>query len=302
MNLKYLSAEWHAERRNFVGASEAASLLKANPFKTLAELAYEKKEGSPLREPSQTQKSRMFLGLDLEPKIIYDINSNLAHFGLSSEIKASQNSFFDKKHKLMATIDAESIDGSTAVEIKTTSQSWNGVLPKNYDIQVQTQNICKPFKKHVLVVLSFKNQKYDFFNIKINKALQERIKKASLLFWNRLENDYESFFTNTNKLSRPAIGLEKSLIKKYSNLKAREAKLKKELEMVRNKILERMAELDEFTDENENKLISKNVFFGTLFDKKIVEAKAPALYNEATKKAKTATTVLVLPRKKGDFK
>jgi putative phage-type endonuclease len=129
------SAEWHAMRKKFIGASDASALLGVSPWKTAYDVFLEKC-GTDIKEaPKNPYMQR---GIDLEPEA-------LRAFELATGFLMSPMVLFSPKYEwMMASLDGLSIYGDAACEIKCPGEKdhlhciYIGI-PEKYMPQLQHQ-------------------------------------------------------------------------------------------------------------------------------------------------------------------
>ncbi len=125
------SASWHALRKRKITATDAVIIMRESPWKTPANLYYEKISDSPPGIPNQ----RMQRGLDLEP--------------IARDLFISQKGFIIQpavvvKDWAMASLDGISAALTVIVEIKCPgardhSLAMDGIVPDHYRAQLQHQ-------------------------------------------------------------------------------------------------------------------------------------------------------------------
>lgn len=129
------SAEWHAMRKQYIGASDASALLGVSPWKNAYDVWLEKC-GTETIEPSKNPW--MQRGIDLEDEA-------LRAFELETGYLMSPIVLVNPRHQfMMASLDGFEIEGKAAVEIKCPGKkdhesATQGVIPEKYVPQLQHQ-------------------------------------------------------------------------------------------------------------------------------------------------------------------
>lgn len=130
--------EWHAMRRNKIGASDAPVIMKKSPWKTPYQLWQEKLE----LVDGQTTNSAMQRGNDLEPVAKQALEAKLG-MPLGPQIRLAT-----ARSWMMASLDAVSFDERTVAEIKCPGKADHetalaGHVPEKYYPQLQHQiEVC----------------------------------------------------------------------------------------------------------------------------------------------------------------
>jgi putative phage-type endonuclease len=140
------SPEWHAFRKNGVGASEVAAVLGESPYCS--------------RETLLARK----LGCEDEQRTTEYMANGIAREDFlrqAMEVKLDTPLFpavyqHDTCPRLFASLDGLSADGTQIVEIKTCSWSTlenarMNVIPRHHEYQIQAQLMCCPSAIHVVV-------------------------------------------------------------------------------------------------------------------------------------------------------
>jgi putative phage-type endonuclease len=125
------------------GASEAPTLMGANPYQTIADLALNKWAPTEVSE----QNDAMLRGNVLEPALVTYAAQLIDQPVITPDVMYANG-------RLIATLDGLSQDGSVIVEAKTTtSYSSDDDIPAAYYWQAVAQLFCCPSADRVLVVV-----------------------------------------------------------------------------------------------------------------------------------------------------
>ena len=203
------SDEWHALRsldpgRNpqfVIGASDAATVLGVNPYKTPLRLYYEI-QGLVDRDPPNLAMKR---GTLLEP-VVMQIWVEESGQGVVECLPMLMSIEYPY---IAASIDGVTDDGQAIVEIKTTTkamyrpESWDHLdgppkyfgdhddhIPYNYYLQVQQQMLVSGIQVAYLAVM-FDPRTVKFYRIEGSMAVQEEIKEALTKFYIDTINNQE---------------------------------------------------------------------------------------------------------------
>lgn len=155
---------WIQYRKNFVCASESATILKISPFQTALEL-WEEKLG--IRKPKPIN-SAMQRGMILEPKARHLFEEKTGML-MVSDVKIHNIETW-----LLASLDGISICGKEILEIKCTSKknhemAKTGKIPEHYYPQIQHQIfVCGVDRCHycsfdgtdIVVVVVYRDNNY----------------------------------------------------------------------------------------------------------------------------------------------
>lgn len=172
----------HLDRKNYLGASEAAAAIGMNPWRTPLDLWTEKTGQS---EPFHGNEKTMW-GQILEEPI-------LRHLAEQTGLKIHRNStvYRSQEHPFMAaTPDGKVVKEPIGVEIKTggffTRSEWGesgtDQVPDAYLVQVMHQAIVCKFQSVLLAVL-LGGQDFRFYQIKFDQELSELVIKKEAEFW-----------------------------------------------------------------------------------------------------------------------
>jgi putative phage-type endonuclease len=151
------STEWFTMRKQYIGASDASSVLGVSPWKTSYQLWIEKTS----KDPNESiPNPRMQRGLDLEPKALSLFEQETGYL-MSPKVLISPSHQF-----MMASLDGLCIDDKIAVEIKCPGFkdheiALEGKVPDKYIPQLQ----------HQLCVLNAEKMYYESYNPDHEKTL-----------------------------------------------------------------------------------------------------------------------------------
>ena len=133
------TSEWHAMRREKIGASDAPIILELSPWKTPKALWMEKLG---LTEPPP-MTAAMQHGIDTEP-LAREAFEKITGIFVLPEVRIHPD-----LHWMMASMDGVSLDGTNAVEIKCPrsridhDKAQSGIIPEKYFPQLQHQmHVC----------------------------------------------------------------------------------------------------------------------------------------------------------------
>jgi putative phage-type endonuclease len=134
LNLRQGTPEWHAYRKDKIGASLAPIIMGVSPWQTPLQL-WEEMQGI---RPPKSQTESMKIGLDLEQRArnLFEIQTGICVCDAVYQ--------HDTVEWLFASLDGLSEDGKTAVEIKWPKKEFhelasNGKVPECYYPQLQHQ-------------------------------------------------------------------------------------------------------------------------------------------------------------------
>ena len=179
VELQQGSKEWHAWRRNGIGASDAPAIMGENRFKSRSSLLNEKISNRRVR-----LNDKMKEGTALEPEARKSFESEL-------EVDVPAVCLESTKYAwLKASLDGLSLDGTVAVEIKCGESSYeyvkkHGTVPRYYYGQLQ----------HILAItglpiIHFWNyrprRKPVRLEIKRNNEYISRLRAMEEAFWSEL--------------------------------------------------------------------------------------------------------------------
>ena len=191
---------WLEFRQNGIGASEIATVMGLNQYKSAHQLFYEKVEGAPEQEDSIA----MFMGRYNEDSI-----ADLWQYWESDQITMMQN-YNEKKivrkcrkinaylinpqhPHLFASLDRvinkNGTDKEQALELKTISafsaDQWISGIPPQYIVQLQQQLLVADLEEGELCIL--KDGRYmEVYSFSRNEEIINSIIEQSTLFWNNV--------------------------------------------------------------------------------------------------------------------
>lgn len=176
--------EWLAERRNSLGASEAAAALGVSPYQTPIEL-WQRKLGI---MPDQDESEAMRWGSLLEPIILAEYQRRTGR-----RVVAEQEFLRHPGYPcLTATLDARCEDGRL-VEVKTASawaREWGeestDEVPEPYLVQVAHQfAVTGAMVADVVVLIG--GQRLLTYTVERNEVLVDHVVRRGLEFWGHVE-------------------------------------------------------------------------------------------------------------------
>lgn len=138
------------------GASEAPTLMQANPYATIADLAIDKWGEAEVSE----QNAAMQRGNVLEPALVAHAADLLGEPVVTPDVMYNVG-------RLVATLDGITEDNKTIVECKTTtSYSSDDEIPDAYYWQAVAQLACVPEAEKVLVVVLDKRMRLGTWEVR----------------------------------------------------------------------------------------------------------------------------------------
>jgi len=174
------SKEWLELRKHHIGASEAATILKIDPWKSPYNL-FEEKLG--LIVPRETEAMRR--GKEME-------SYAREEFEKVTGIKMTPQVMFHPEVKyMMASMDGVSEDGRQALEIKCPGEATYklaiaGKVPEHYNAQLQHQMAVMGLQ--VIFYFCFDGSTDIVLEIERNKDYIVTSYREEAEFWNRLQN------------------------------------------------------------------------------------------------------------------
>lgn len=199
------SVEWLDARCKYITATEVASLLGFNKYKSAAKVLKEK-----LEPPVKVDNVYMRAGRLLEPSVLIAVSET----GIPSKSAAKDGHvlmYMNEELKLSASLDGlVTIKGKEYIlEAKTTSpdkfELWEENPPINYILQVQTQLIVTETNTAVLACLeSTFPFKLILYKVDSDIKVQDLIKEETLRFWKYYEEKrkFTAHAVVTNKINQ----------------------------------------------------------------------------------------------------
>lgn len=228
LDLKQNTPEWDEFRKKSIGASNAAAIMRASPWKTKHDVYDEMVNGKKVFINSSMQK-----GMELEPVALMWCMGNLETF-LSPKVVV--NSSIPYAH---ASLDGLSNDLSIAVEIKVVGEkthkiALDGKIPEHYQWQMVHQMAIAnlPFMYYCSYFEC--NGELDVRMIRFDRDMDKEVTYLDEL--NRFWMDY---FLNSNPIEEPkkatilVPGETEKAIRLQANLHTRES-VKKEISMLQD--------------------------------------------------------------------
>jgi len=189
VNIEQGTVEWHALRKQHIGASEISIINGTNPWKTIRDLW---KEKTNRKDPDKINDAmRRGINLEGEARNVYM---------QAKGISMMPSIYFDDKWEIaMASLDGISSDGKIILEIKCPIkrdiyfQAIDKQLPDYYFDQIQWQLMIT--KAEYCDYMVYKNE-FEFQIIKIIplKSYQEMLVKKAKIFWDHVLSDTPPFF------------------------------------------------------------------------------------------------------------
>jgi predicted phage-related endonuclease len=175
--------EWHAARRNGIGASEVGVLFGCDPYRTQAEL-YAMKVGELVDE--ETEEMRM--GRLLEPFLL-TLCRTCENCGQRRKLQAWQEMVIDgEAPHLFSTPDAYYEDCSTGandgvLETKATSEAESPAGPPlRWQLQVASQQSCTG-ARHAKIAALYQSTRFRIHDVPRNDAVITAIRERVEWWW-----------------------------------------------------------------------------------------------------------------------
>ena len=223
------SKEWLEMRRRYIGASDCATILKIDPWKTQYDLFEEKlglvttKENEAMRrgkelEPKAREEFEKVTGIKVEPRVMFHPDINY----------------------MMASMDGISDDGKTGVELKcpgplTYKLAMEGKVPENYQAQLQHQMAVTGLK--TLFYFCFDGETGILLEIERNDSYIEIIYREEEEFWNRLQNFDPPPLSNKDFIPMDSLEWNQTAYE-YSMMKKMREKYEREEEALRQRLID----------------------------------------------------------------
>lgn len=228
-NIEQGSKEWLELRKRHIGASEAATILKIDPWRTPYSLFEEK-----LGLIKTVENEAMRRGKELE-------SHAREEFEKATGIKVTPQVLFHPEIKyMMASMDGVSEDMKQAVEIKVPGEltyklAMAGKVPEHYNAQLQ----------HQMAVLGLQSMFYFCFDgstgivleIERNNDLIDLIYREEADFWSRLQNFDPPPLTNKDITVKDDLEWKQTAYE-YANMKALREKYEREEESLKQRLIE----------------------------------------------------------------
>lgn len=182
------SAEWHETRRRSIGASEAAAVLNASPFKSALELWAEKR-GLLSPEFDEETLERLMIGTLMEPVIggLYTARTGavLQHCGQGDPVYHPRF----PEVPLSCTPDFIVLIDDGLVEAKNVSawmaQAWRDEPPLGYQVQAQAQLACCPGRPYVDAAGLIGGSKLVVHRVERDAAFISELERTVADWWTR---------------------------------------------------------------------------------------------------------------------
>ena len=183
--------EWLGLRKKYITATEVGSILGVNKFRSANKMWQEKTgEGKAF-----TGNAYTLIGQLLEPVVVA-----LTNIALEEDFKLyeGRNFFTNDELRLGATPDAH--NGECILECKTTKPAnvlrYSGSPPEHYIVQLMTQLMLEPERKHGYITLMSTNLSQNspelklplvIFKVERNETLMKIIKDEAKRFFETVE-------------------------------------------------------------------------------------------------------------------
>ncbi len=185
INLQQGTDDWHAWRRQGIGASDAPTIMGENPWKKREELLIEKQQG---KVPPQTYVMRR--GHQLEPEARREYETILNRKVVPQCIQSTVHGW------LIASVDGLSADGGVVVEIKCGKSAYSyssttGKVPQYY--YAQLQHILAVTKLEMIDYWSYQPKSPSIhIVVKRDSAYIERLLAVELKFFQQFDGNQSS--------------------------------------------------------------------------------------------------------------
>lgn len=175
-----LTKEQLEERKNYIGASEAAAVLGLSRFDTPLGI-WAVKTGQ--LAPSEEETLPMWVGTESEEMV-----AKRFMLETGKKVRRVNDTLYHKEHPFLACHLDRKVEGEdTILECKTANafkyREWEDDIPTEYIVQVYHELACSGYKKAYIACL-IGNSKFVFKEIfRDEKVIQDMIKKE-VSFWN----------------------------------------------------------------------------------------------------------------------
>ena len=178
--------EWLQERQKGIGASDAAAVLGANPFRSSLEVYLNKI--TPLEEQEREDSDSMFFGKESEPMVakryIKKTGRKLLDLGDYTILQSVVNPIFTAT--LDRVIEPSNGNGAGILEIKTAghrmADRWEEEPPDYYQVQLQHQLLVTGLQWGSLAVL-IGGQEFKWFDIPRHEGIISLLREKLVEFW-----------------------------------------------------------------------------------------------------------------------
>lgn len=199
MKNKQGSAQWLAERQNYIGGSDAPIIMRQSPWSTPYEL-WQRKLGL-LDE--QTQTFAMSRGVELEPEARQWACDHLGHDFYPQVVYHPEYDY------MRASLDGLTLDGKIAIEIKCPGESSHikaksGEIPDVYIYQLQHQLACSSIDMLYYVSYFKVGDEIDAVALPVQRdhALIAELIQEEAAFWDLVKTQIPPPLTNRDYVDR----------------------------------------------------------------------------------------------------
>lgn len=213
LNVIFASPEWKEYQFPCLGASEVATVMGLNPYKSIIELYFEK---IGIKEIFDQDNAAMFWGRELEEQVADkwqywsgNIEEMIANFTSKTVIRKCRriNSYCQNKKFpwLFVSLDRiinkekngiETVNDEGSLECKTISgyaaDMWEGGIPPMYVVQLQTQITVFEFLFGEIATLK-DGRYFEVIPFDKHEAISESILRQSETFFNMVKKGIENF-------------------------------------------------------------------------------------------------------------
>lgn len=226
IDIEQRSAEWLKLRKSHIGASEASSIMKLNPWCSPHQL-WRRKIGLDSEQPLT---KAMEEGIRIEPLALQAFNEYIDSELIPCVFKHSTIDY------MMASLDGISQDNQTLVEIKCGVKSYEaakaGIVPNYYNAQIQHQlEVCE-----LEMAYYFCFDGYNGISLKVyrdDKFIKDMLEKERI-FWDCIQN-FESPEPQIKQIENEEWS---NAVEFLSYVKEKKHFFDKEVEIARNRLIE----------------------------------------------------------------
>ena len=225
------SVEWLAHRNNYIGASEAATCMGIDPWRTPYQL-WEQKLGM---APPVNIKPAMQRGTELEPVA-------REAFELSTGLEVFPQVVYHPQHNfMMSSMDGLTLDKKEGVEIKCPGEKTHriareGKVPEHYMPQMQHQLACLEIR--MLWYYSFDGRAGVAVKVHRDEKYIERLIESERKFWKCVTSKTPPEMTNRDYVDR-SCATWVTYGKRLAEIDVLSRNLKEEREEIKESLIEK---------------------------------------------------------------
>jgi putative phage-type endonuclease len=177
INVKNGSPEWHDWRKTGIGGSDIAAIMGVCPFRTRDDVLKDKL-GINVNKPNEAMQR----GIKYEPEARATFEAKQGRKYPPIMMQDDECEYF------IASLDGWDDHNDVSVEIKVPGQrtidlAACGVIPKNYEYQVQWQLGITGAYYHYYVVYDYITKEMHVIEVNVNRKLQSEMREAAHKFW-----------------------------------------------------------------------------------------------------------------------